>query len=418
VKFAVVTFGCRVNQADSFALEDRLRTDGGQVAPAEDAELVVVNTCAVTASAEQGARQAIRRIARLNPAARIVAAGCYVTRRPEDVAALPGVASLWTNDEKDRRTARASTIKPGMRGRTVYLLRVQTGCDEQCAYCVVPATRGRPRSLPAAMVCAEVVGAVAAGFKEIVLTGVHLGAYGRDLDPPSSLASLLEQLDAQSGAARIRISSLEPMDCAPGIVSLVARSRRFAPHFHLSLQHASDRVLSAMGRPYRLDHYRRLVDHIRDSIPDASIGADLIVGFPGETAEDARASEEYLRTSPLSYLHVFPYSDRPGTAAARMWPKVPGAAVRERAAGLRAIGRELSGRFRRAQIGHVRDGLTLQDSSVVLTDNYLKVRIPPGRARNELVEVRIVSDDPTLTGEITSAPERPPASRCRPPAAT
>jgi threonylcarbamoyladenosine tRNA methylthiotransferase MtaB len=417
VKFAVVTFGCRVNQADSFALEDRLRTDGGQAAPVEDAEFVVVNTCAVTASAEQGARQAIRRIARLNPAARIVAAGCYVTRRPEDVAALPGVVSLWTNDEKDRRTARASSIKPGMRGRTVHLLRVQTGCDERCAYCVVPATRGRSRSLPPAMVRAEVARAQAAGFKEIVLTGVHLGAYGRDLDPASSLASLLEQLDAQPGAPRVRISSLEPMDCTPGIVSLVARSRLFAPHFHLPLQHASDRVLSAMGRPYKLDHYRRLVDHIRESIPDASIGADLIVGFPGETADDVRASEEYLRTSPLSYLHVFPYSDRPGTSAARMWPKVSGATIRKRAAGLRAIGCELSGRFRRSQVGRVRDGLTLRDPSVVLTDNYLKVRIPPGRARNEMVAVRILSDGPTPEGEVVNT-QGPPAAGCQLPAVT
>jgi threonylcarbamoyladenosine tRNA methylthiotransferase MtaB len=405
VKFAIVTFGCRVNQADSLALEERLRADGGRPVRVEEADLIVVNTCAVTASAEQGARQTIRHVARLNPVGRIVAAGCYVTRCPDEVAALPGVACLWTNDQKDRHTSRprgtrASAIEPGMRGRTAYLLRTQTGCDEQCTYCVVPATRGRPRSLPPSAVCAEVARAEAAGFKEIVLTGVHLGAYCRDLDPPSSLVSVLELLEAVPGAARIRISSIEPMDCTPAVVSAVARSRRFAPHFHLPLQHASDRMLAAMRRPYNLGDYRRLVDHVRRSIPDASIGTDLIVGFPGETAEDARANLEYLRTSPLSYLHVFRYSDRPGTAAAEMWPKVTGVRSRERAAELRAIGCELSQRFHRSQVGRARDGLTLQDPSVTLTDNYLKVGILPGRARNERLTVRIVSATPALRGVI------------------
>ena len=405
MKFAIVTFGCRVNQADSLALEERLRADGGRAARIEDADLVIVNTCAVTSAAEKGARQAIRRVARLNPAGRIVATGCYVTRRPDEVVALPGVACLWTNDQKDRRTlgpgeTRGAAIVPGMRGRTAYLLRVQTGCDQHCTYCVVPATRGRPCSLPPRAVCAQVARAEAAGFKEIVLTGVHLGAYGRDLDPPSSLASLLRLLDLSPGAARIRVSSLEPMDCTPAVVSAFARSRRFAPHFHLPLQHASDRMLTAMGRPYTLARYRRLVEDVRRSIPDASIGTDLIVGFPGETAEDAKANVEYLRASPLSYLHVFRYSDRPGTAAAGMRPKVAAIRSRERAAELRALGCELSQRFRRSQVGRDRNGLTLQDPSVALTDNYLKVRIPPGRARNERVTVRMTSATPVLRGVI------------------
>jgi threonylcarbamoyladenosine tRNA methylthiotransferase MtaB len=405
VKFAIITFGCRVNQADSLALEERLRADGGQAVTIQEADLVVVNTCAVTAIAEQGARQAIRRAARLNPGGHIAATGCYVTRRPDEVAALPGVACLWTNDQRDRqalghRGAHGLAIVPGMRGRTAYLLRVQTGCDQRCTYCVVPAARGRPRSLPPSEVCAEVARAEAAGFKEIVLTGVHLGAYGRDLDPPSSLVSLLGLLDLAPGAARIRVSSIEPMDCTPAVVSAFARSRRLAPHFHLPLQHASDRLLAAMRRPYTSAHYRRLTDHIRRSIPDASIGTDLIVGFPGETAEDARANVEYLRTSPLNYLHVFRYSDRPGTAAAGMWPKVTAVRSRERAVELRAIGGELSQRFHQSQVGRARDGLTLQDPSVVLTDNYLKVRIPPGPARNERLTVKIVSAEPALRGVI------------------
>jgi threonylcarbamoyladenosine tRNA methylthiotransferase MtaB len=414
VKFTIITFGCRANQADSLALEERLRADGGRAAPIQEADLVVVNTCAVTATAEQGARQAIRRVARLNPAGRITATGCYATRRPDEVAALPGVACLWTNDQKDRRTlgpgvARGAAIVPGMRGRTAYLLRIQTGCDQPCAYCIVPATRGRPRSLPLPAVCAEVARAETAGFKEIVLTGVHLGAYGRDLDPPSSLVSLLRLLDLNPGVARIRVSSLEPMDCTPAVVSAFARARRLVPHFHLPLQHASDRMLAAMERPYTLAHFRRVVDHVRRSIPDASIGTDLIVGFPGETAEDARANVEYLRTSPLSYLHVFRYSDRLGTAAAGMRPKVAGIRSRERAVELRAIGCELLQRFHRSQVGRARDGLTLQDPSVVLTDNHLRVRIPPGPARNERLTVRILSATPALRGVIVDGRNPPSA---------
>jgi threonylcarbamoyladenosine tRNA methylthiotransferase MtaB len=196
-----------------------------------------------------------------------------------------------------------------------------------------------------------------------------------------------------------RISSLEPMDCSAEIVEIVAASAgRFAPHFHLPLQHASDRLLARMCRPYTLDYYRGLVDSIVDWIPHASIGSDLIVGFPGETAADFEATVAYLPTSPLSHVHVFPYSDRPGTPAAAMDRKVEGAVVRERAARLRAIGSELSRRFREAQLGQVRTGLTLEDGTLVVTDNYLKVRIPPGRRRNERIAVLVESVEGVIQG--------------------
>jgi threonylcarbamoyladenosine tRNA methylthiotransferase MtaB len=426
VKYSIITFGCRVNQADSLRLEEDLRARGAVETPTGAADLVIVNTCSVTASADQGARQTIRRIARENPSAQIVATGCYATRCADEVAALPGVVRVVRNDEKpDLVAAQAAQLKlrapdedddfvarnfssadadagsgpcgkpiePGVAGRTAYTLRVQTGCEERCSYCIIPSTRGASRSVPPSLVIREVQRVVDAGFKEVALTGVHLGSYGRDLCPAASLLDLLSVLDAVDRDVRFRISSLEPMDCTSGIVDLVSRSGRFLPHFHLPLQHASDRVLEAMRRPYTLDRYRRLVDDIRARLPHASIGSDMIAGFPGETDDDFAANERYLPSSPLTHLHVFPYSDRPGTAASRIAGTVSGALVRERASRLRAIGTELTRRFHDAQLQTLRPGLTLEDGSLVVTDNYLKVRIAAGLPRNTRVRVRLDRPD-------------------------
>ncbi|HEX7019478.1 MAG TPA: tRNA (N(6)-L-threonylcarbamoyladenosine(37)-C(2))-methylthiotransferase MtaB [Gemmatimonadaceae bacterium] len=408
--YAIITFGCRVNQADSLRIEEDLRAAGGVCTSAERADLVVVNTCSVTASADQGARQTIRRIARDNPSVRIVATGCYATRCPGDLAALPNVLTVIRNDDKldfasgvaqvfrpaEQTTATrngdgpcGATIEPGVAGRTAYTLRVQTGCEEHCAYCIIPSTRGSSRSVPIDSVLREVERVASAGYKEIALTGVHLGSYGRDLTPASSLAALLRALETVDADVRFRISSLEPMDCTREIVDLVARGGRFLPHFHLPLQHASDRLLALMRRPYTLDDYRRLVDDIRRRLTHAAIGSDIIVGFPGETDEDFAANAAYLPSSPLTHLHVFPYSDRPGTEASKMRGKVSGSVVRERGRQLREIGAGLARRFRESQIGTVRPALTLEDGTLAVTDNYLKIRIPPGYGRNERLDVTV-----------------------------
>ena len=410
MKYAIVTFGCRVNQADSLRLEEDLRARGATEAPAHEADVVVVNTCSVTATADQGARQTIRRISRDNPAARIVVTGCYATRRPDEIGALPGVLRVVRNEDKDRLAstvgelfglttadrfgdgdgACGAPIEPGVAGRTAFTLRVQTGCEQRCSYCIIPTTRGAGRSLPIADVVSEVERVAGAGFKEIAITGVHLGSYGRDLAERASLCDLLEALDAARGDVSFRISSLEPMDCTGAIVDFVAASGgRFAPHFHLPLQHSSERTLHAMCRPYTLDDYRRLIARILARMPHASIGTDLIAGFPGERDQDFEANLRYLPESGLSHLHVFPYSDRPGTVASRMAEKVEGPIVRDRAARLRAIGAGLSHRFRAAQVGSVRPALTLDDGSVVVTDNFLKLRIAPGLPRNVRVRVRV-----------------------------
>jgi threonylcarbamoyladenosine tRNA methylthiotransferase MtaB len=414
LKYSVITFGCRVNQADSLGFEEDLLARGAVPVPPEQADIVLVNTCSVTATADQGARQTIRRVARENPAARIVVTGCYATRRPDDVRELPNVVRIVPNDDKHRMLSLISAdqglttaerfgsgegscgaaIVPGVAGRTAFTLRVQTGCAEACSYCIIPSTRGRPRSSDVDAVLTRIARAVEAGFREIALTGVHLGSYGRDLAHAHDLADLLRAIDARFGSRTprllFRISSLEPMDCLPELVGLVSDGC-FAPHFHLPLQHASNRVLGAMRRPYTVEYYAALVDDIRNRMPHASIGSDVIVGFPGETDADFEQLASYLEGSPLTHVHVFPYSDRPGTDATAMSGKVDGAVVRARGRRVRDIAQRLSERFRESQVGTVRPALTVEDGSSVVTDNYLKLRVPPGRARNEWVRVRIKS---------------------------
>ncbi len=408
MRYAVVTFGCRVNQADSLAVEAGL-TGGGAVAVSpERADVVLVNTCSVTASADQGARQTIRRIHRENPAARIVVTGCYASRCGAEVEALPGVAEVVPNDAKPRLLAMLRREAPGgqgdgpcgrlpgpgLMGRTAWTLRVQTGCNEPCSYCIIPTTRGTSRSRPLPEVIDELTRAVDAGYKEVALTGVHLGGWGRDLPEPGRLGDLLAALAAAPGDFRVRVSSLEPMDCTPDVLGwLVERPDRFAAHLHLPLQHASDRVLAAMRRPYTAATYAELVAEIRARLPHAAIGSDVIVGFPGETNDDADVLARFLEASPLTHLHVFPYSDRPGTAASALPDKVHGAVVKARAQRLRAVSRTLGDRFRASQAGSVRPALTIDDGTRAVTDNYFKVPVPGGHARNEWVSVPIPSAD-------------------------
>jgi threonylcarbamoyladenosine tRNA methylthiotransferase MtaB len=416
MKYAIVTFGCRVNQADSLGFEEDLLEAGARPADCEVADLVIVNTCSVTASADQGARQTIRRIARVNPGAKIVATGCYATRCPDELGSLPAVVRVVRNLEKETLVSTlldseqgllttaerfgagegscGASIEPGMAGRTAFTLRVQTGCGEPCSYCIIPKTRGEPRSRAIAELLTEIDRVSAAGFREVALTGVHLGSYGRDLTPQRALIDLLRQVAARAAEpsrARVlfRISSLEPMDCTPEIVQLVQEHQCFAPHFHLPLQHASDEMLAVMRRQYTVAQYSVLVDDIRRRMPHAAIGSDVIVGFPGETDRDFEQLARYLERSPLTHVHVFPYSDRPGTPAAALESKVPGIVIRERARRVREISAGLTARFRASQVGTIHRALTLEDGSLAVTGNYLKLRIPAGRTRNEWVTVRV-----------------------------
>ncbi len=404
MKYAVVTFGCRVNQADSLGVEAALTAAGAEAVSCERADVVLVNTCSVTASADQGARQTIRRIHRENPDARIVVTGCFASRAPGDVAALPGVSAIVPNLRKDALAATLLPMlgrepgegpcgrppSPGLMGRTAWTLRAQTGCSETCSYCIIPTTRGPSRSRPLRDVLDELARVVDAGYREVALTGVHLGAWGRDLGAADTLASLLDALAHAPGDFRVRVSSLEPMDCTPAVLDVVAaHPARFAAHLHLPLQHACDDMLRAMQRPYTRRAFAALVDDVRRRWPDAAIGSDVIVGFPGETDAQAQTLASYLERSPLTHVHVFPYSDRPGTVAEAMPGKVAGPVVKARASRLRDISRQLSSAFRRSQVGRVRPALTIGDGHVAVTDNYLKVPAPPGLARNAWVDVEV-----------------------------
>ena len=409
MRYAVLTFGCRVNQADSLEIESALLSRGGRSVPAGEADLIVVNTCSVTASADQGARQAVRKVARENPGARIVVTGCYATRQPSELHALPGVVRVVANPDKDRIGEVVSSLSvttadrydgsgdgpcgqgltPGVAGRTAFTLRVQTGCDQRCSYCIIPGTRGAGRSKPIAWVRDAVAAAVRAGYREIALCGVHLGSYGRDLGDGSSLAGLVRMLGDWPADVLFRVSSLEPMDCGAELVAAMAASRRIAPHLHLPLQHGDDAMLRTMRRPYTADYYERLVAGIATAIPDVSIGTDLIAGFPGETETQADQAAALLGRLPLSHVHVFPYSDRPGTEASRIPGKVDGPVVRARAARLRGIGEQLSARFRASQIGKVRRALVVDDGTSAVTDNYLKLALNETRPRNDWIDVLV-----------------------------
>jgi threonylcarbamoyladenosine tRNA methylthiotransferase MtaB len=408
MKYSVITFGCRVNQADSLAIEGELRARGAVAAAPADADIVVVNTCSVTATADQGARQTIRRIVRDNPDVRVIVTGCYATRERADVEALPNVTHVVSNRDKDRLVDLVGSeiglptaerfgdgdgpcggVIPGVAGRTAFTLRVQTGCDQACSYCIIPTTRGAGRSQPLHQVARDIERAVAAGYKEIALTGVHLGSYGRDLAEPASLTGLVRLVGEWTADVLFRISSLEPMDCTPEIVSMASTSPRIAPHFHLPLQHGSDEMLRAMRRPYQVADYERLMADLHRQIPHAAIGSDIIVGFPGETDAHVQQMCDVLDRLPLTHLHVFPYSDRPGTEAATRYPKVNGAAIRERARRVRVIGETMTRRFRAAQAGTIRRALVVDDGWSAVTDNYVKIRLESQRPRNTWVTVAI-----------------------------
>ena len=412
MKYAIVTFGCRVNQADSFAIEEELRRRGGVDAAPEDADLVVVNTCSVTATADQGARQTIRRIVRSNPDVRVVVTGCYATRRPDELRELPNVVRVVANDDKESLVelttaerfagadgpcglpAEASAqaglaLEPGVAGRTALTLRVQTGCDERCSYCIIPSTRGTGRSRPMPDVLRGVRHAIDAGYREIMITGVHLGSYGRDLGDGTTLTHLVRALSEWPDDVLFRVSSLEPMDCTAEMIALAARSERIAPHFHLPLQHGSDEMLAAMRRPYTARFYRNLVERIHDVMPDAAIGTDLIVGFPGEHDAHFQETADLVESLPLSYLHVFPYSDRPGTEATTLRGKVDGNAIRDRGRRLREIGASKANAFRASQAGRELKALTVDDGWSAVTENYLKLRLDQQHSRNEWVMVRV-----------------------------
>lgn len=439
--FSIENFGCRATDADAAAIRHDLLNSGFTLATDhESAGIVVLNTCTVTAAADSQARDAIRKIHATNPGARVIVTGCYAQRAPAELAAIPGVACVVGNSHQGEIPRLAHGLTAGavperssadfvpievlqgnvsatratkiladdifalpsaqfspaafMAGdRTRPILKVQDGCNNRCSYCVIPFVRGRSRSLPADQAIPQIRALVDAGVKEIVLSGINLGSYGRDLTPRTDLAGLVRRILDETPVQMLRLSSIEPQDITEDFVDLIASSTRLAPHFHVPLQSGSDRVLKAMHRWYRVAHYSQRVHMIRRVLPDAAIGADVIAGFPGETDEDFRVTMELIGDLPFTYLHVFSFSARPGTAGATLGYTVPPNVIRERARALRALAREKSAAFRASQSGRVLRALTLARScdawTEAVTGNYLKVRILGRHAANQWLEVRL-----------------------------
>jgi threonylcarbamoyladenosine tRNA methylthiotransferase MtaB len=418
-KFSVLTFGCRCNQADSAAMREGLcRRAMSECKSHQDADIVIVNTCTVTHRTDQQVRQTVRRLHRENPAARVIVTGCYAERDPEALAALPGVSIVVGNAERDRLPEilddlsdlpQGSIIRAPLTGdldcllqpmahtggKTRPLVKLQDGCDCRCSYCIVPYVRGPGRSARPEEILVEVRSLVEAGFQEIVLTGVNLGTYGRKNKGHAHLVDILRHIVDIPHLGRIRLSSIEPMLLEHSIIELAASSPAFAHHFHVPVQSGSDRILKAMRRPYRAARVRELFRHIQQAIPDVGLGTDILVGFPGETETDFAQTCELIKNSPLTYLHVFPFSPREGTEAYALPGRIPPKVMKERLSSLLEISREKNWAFRQRFLGQVLPAITLAKEedlgeSVVLTSNYIHARIPGlSIPPNRLLNIRI-----------------------------
>jgi len=453
--FFIEQFGCRATQADGAAIERQLRERGfSLVSDAASADVVVLNTCTVTAAADTQARDAIRKLHAANPATRILVTGCYAQRAPQELAALPGVSFVVGNSHKPQIPALLHSISPGgaaipagkfsqstsprefpapilsgdiseLQGvlvapvlggegnHTRPTLKIQDGCNSCCSFCVIPFVRGKSRSLPPQVVLSEIQRLADSGFREIVLSGINLGTYGRDISPRVEFLDLLRRILDETLVERLRISSIEPLDVTQDLIELFASSHRIAPHFHMPLQSASDRILAAMHRWYRAEHYARRVELIQERLPHAAIGADVITGFPGETDADHAATLSFIEARPFTYLHVFSYSQRPGTRAAALPHQLPGHVIKRRARELRALAARKSAEFRQSQFGRTLRVLTLRrepesdpNLTPALSENYLTVHLPLPLPANEFHQATVTR----ITGnEILAVPLESPA---------
>jgi threonylcarbamoyladenosine tRNA methylthiotransferase MtaB len=397
--FSIRNFGCRVNQAESFEWSASLQKRGLRFEPeAERGEFVILNSCTLTARADRDARKFIRHIRRTNPRARIVVTGCLAERNPEEFGKLSGVWKVIPNAEKNTlpdklapgiQAAESGDVRPF---RSRALLKIQDGCNMACTFCVIPRVRGRSVSMPRDEALDRIRSLTSQRFKEIVLTGIHLCSYGHDQSPRSSLLDLLRDVERLPGEFRIRLSSLDPRLLPEPLLEYLATSQKICPHFHLSLQHCSERILKAMGRASTPVGYRAILDVLRRQSPCAALGADIIVGFPGESDEDFRAMEAFLEQSPLTYFHVFSYSARPGTAAASL-AAVAATTKRARAMRLRQASRRKNIFFRRSFEDTILPGIVIQkkgSAADVLTLNYINVRVPScAAAEGDEVRVKI-----------------------------
>ena len=440
--YFVENFGCRATQADGAAIERQLRGRGLDRANSSgEAEVVVLNTCTVTAAADQDVRSAIRRIHRTNPATKIVVTGCYAQRAPEEISAIPGVSVVVGNSHKrlvadyaaPLATAGGFVSLPSIsapaepnivvgdifahtellaapvfegddaEGKTRPNLKVQDGCNNRCSFCIIPSVRGHSRSLALEHVLRETNALVARGYREVVLSGINLGRWGRDLSPRMNFAAMLRAILDNTTVEKLRISSVEPMDWTNELIDLVATSPRIAKHAHVPLQSGSDYILRRMHRRYRPWHYADRIERIRRAMPDAAIGADVMVGFPGETDDHFEQTRALIERLPFTYLHVFTYSSRPGTPSAAMPDQVPVRVARDRNRVLREIAAGKLHVFMHSFVGRSLQALTLPryqgNCTEALTQNYLKLMVAGNHPPNQTMSAHIdAAEDGYLYG--------------------
>jgi len=426
VTVAFATLGCKLNQYDTTEVQALLEAEGFRTVPFETpAQVYVINTCTVTARADYSDRQTIRRAVARNPDAVVVVTGCYAQTNPDAVASIPGVdVVLGTQDRQalpgllhqarkrvrplvqvsdvfQARTLPVIPVRHVAPGHTRAFVKVQDGCQHRCSFCIVPFARGGSRSQAVEAVVDQVEALVSAGHVEVVLTGVDLGHYGWDLQPRTTLAALVKRLLDVRALGWLRLSSVLPAYFTEELIELIVGDRRICRHLHIPLQSGADRVLRAMRRPYIVRMYRTLVERLASAIPDLGLGADVIAGFPGETDADFEATAALVEALPFSYLHVFSYSDRRGTEAARgTAPRVASVTIRQRTTRLRSLGASKQAAFRRAQLGRELPVLVLERREreagrlVGLTDNYLELAFAgPDALMRRLARVRATGQD-------------------------
>ncbi len=433
--FHISTLGCKVNQHESDILAAALNAHGWQaVEDGAVADVCIVNTCTVTQKASMQSRQIIRQLQRSHPGTRIIVTGCYAQIAPAEIESIDGVHAIVGHRRKsdlpelivraathndtdpfcavedlDAGTPFAEPLVTAPGKRTRPFLKIQDGCNSFCTYCIVPYARGRSRSMRPEEVLRHLRQLGAMGYHEVVLTGIHLGAYGMDLSPATHLQALLEQIEIHRPLARIRLSSIEPNELNRSIIDLVASSDIFCPHFHLPLQSGDDTILRRMHRPYTRDLFQQQVRAIKTRMPRASVGADVLVGFPGEADHAFANTTRLLEELPLSYLHVFPFSRRPGTPACDYPDQISPQVIKQRTARIRAIGLEKKQAFMRSSVGQKTSVLveTRRDPPTGrlkgLTTNYLTLLLEgDDRHMNTVVPAVVegVHDAKSLFGRI------------------
>ena len=409
----VQSFGCRASQADGAAIESSLEELGLVVAQEpEGADLLVLNTCTVTHKADVDMRRFVRGLHRDNPQAEILVTGCYAQRAPNELAELDGVRWVVGNSHKTHiaeivsrgsedyhgrifagEIAReaafsAQPVRATRADRTRPNLKVQDGCGNKCSFCIIPSVRGRSRSANVESVVNQ-IRTLSQSYCEVVLTGINLGRWGRDLGGGQRFVDLLRTILSETDVRQLRISSIEPMDWSRDLLKLIAAEPRICKHVHMPLQSGSDAVLKRMHRKYRTRHYADRVALARALMPDAAIGADVMTGFPGETEEDFTETLRFIDLHPFTYLHVFTYSERPGTAAAQYADPVPVPERHRRTTILRELAASKNRLFRQSMVGRVLPAVTLEQKHRALTTNFLPVQLAEPRAPNQLVEIEI-----------------------------